>query len=66
MAVGALIAGLCGLCTGALEIGFLLQAIRYGEVTPMVLPLLFGGVPTLVGVGLFMWGRSLLDGKRAE
>ncbi len=40
MAADAVIASLCETCTGTLEIEFLLRAIRYGDVMPMVIPVI--------------------------
>ena len=56
MAVGALIAVLCGLCAGYFEIAFTSQGVNSDS---FVLPLVLGGVPALVGVGLFFLGRAL-------
>jgi hypothetical protein len=63
MAVGGLIAGLCGLCSaGVLAITFSNGA---GGIGPsMMLALIFGGPPILIGVGLFLWGRSLWRGPK--
>ena len=64
MAVGGLIALLCGLCTltyfvmGANSLG---KGGEEGSYAPimMIASLLMGGVPTAVGVGLFFAGRGL-------
>jgi hypothetical protein len=66
IAVGSLIAGLCGLCTGVFEllsIHDLLSNTAHGPDNidiPVFLPLALGIVPILIGVGLFFWGRNLL------
>ncbi len=67
MVVGGLIAGLCGLCTGFFQIGFLYDAIRSGrgetggEINlPFYAPLMIGGLPIAFGVALFLWGRWLV------
>ena len=56
MAVGILIALLCGLCTGYFEVGFLSNG---NDFSNLWLPLIVGGLPTLIGVGLFLLGRAL-------
>lgn len=62
MAVGILIATLSGLCSGAVIIGDLIKALRDGSSAPFggggVL-LVFGGLPFLVGLALFVIGRSI-------
>ena len=57
MAVGGMMAVLCGLCTGISEIGFLMEGLETGNY---VMPFIFGLPPTLIGVGLFFWGRAVL------
>jgi ABC-type Na+ efflux pump permease subunit len=63
--VGALILGLSGLCTlyfGGLSLfSDLKQANSYGSFSS-ILPfmLVLGGVPMLIGFGLFRWGLSVL------
>lgn len=64
MAVGGLIAGLCGLCTGGFIVVFLVLAFRGNSDfdSPMgaiLFPLMQGGVPILIGLGLFFIGRRL-------
>lgn len=64
MAVGGLIALLCGLCTltyfvmGASDLAKGGEAGVYAPIM-MIASLLMGGVPTAVGVGLFVLGRGL-------
>ena len=56
MAVGALIAGLCGLCT----VGFLLVSLfSPGGSGVAVLAIPIGGIPTGLGLLLFWGGKSL-------
>ncbi|MDT8759542.1 hypothetical protein MZO42_12620 [Sphingomonas psychrotolerans] len=62
IAIGLLVAGLCGLCTGF----FFLMFLGEGEPSSVILPLLLGGIPTLTGIGLFQWGRSLLRQARED
>ena len=56
MTAGGLIAVTCGLCTGFFEVMTLAQDARNGD---WVVPLIIGVAPTLVGIGLFLGGRSL-------
>lgn len=64
MAVGGLIALLCGLCTagyvvmGAASLGKGGEEGAYGPIF-MIASLLVGGVPTAIGAGLFVAGRAL-------
>ena len=55
MGVGILISGASGLCSAAI----FMSSGEFGgpEMWPLVL--LFGGVPFALGLGLFLWGRSL-------
>ncbi len=59
MAAGLLIAGLCGLCTGYFEIMFLGDDSGTLGDGAAVIPVMIGGLPILLGVGLFLWGRRL-------
>jgi hypothetical protein len=66
MAVGGLIAGLCGLCTGGFELAsihdlFSNTAQGPDNISiPVFVPLAVGIVPILIGVGLLFWGRHLM------
>jgi hypothetical protein len=56
MVMGALMAGLCGLCTAAfLVVSF--TSPGNGSLALLALPI--GGIPTAIGVGLFIAGRGL-------
>lgn len=63
LAGGVLIAGLCGLCT----LVFMGGALFGGETHPftptdmVIMSAIIGGVPTVVGVVLALFGRSLLS-----
>jgi hypothetical protein len=61
MAVGALMGGLCGLCTAVFVIGGLFSGggAEFGGAGMVVMALVIGGLPTLIGVGLFFGGRAL-------
>jgi hypothetical protein len=55
--VGGLVATLCGLCTAVF---FVAGLIPHGDASFTRLSLLIGGIPTAIGVGLFLAGRALL------
>lgn len=69
MAVGGLVAALCGLCTLAV-IGFgSIDALASGSnradlVSAILVAGLIGGVPAGLGVLLFIWGRRLFAPAR--
>jgi hypothetical protein len=64
MAVGGLIALLCGGCT----VVFLGMAAQTGNVATFATlgtaALVIGGLPTAVGVGLFVLGRGMAKDER--
>lgn len=68
MAAGILIAGLSGLCTLLVVGGSLADTGSGGEVMSMVMAAgIFGGVPFVMGLGLFFAGRILIrSGRPAE
>ena len=66
MAVGGLIAVLCGGCTVFFLGTAILTSLRGGESSNAsdalglgISAILFGGMPTVVGVALFLWGRRM-------
>ncbi|MDB5709157.1 MAG: hypothetical protein JWL96_1227 [Sphingomonas bacterium] len=60
LAIGILIMTGSGLCTLWI-IGSGLSTMRIGEALSMLpFPLIIGGIPFLIGLGLFFGGRSLL------
>lgn len=64
MAVGALMVGLCGLCSAA----FLISTVGGtpgAAASILILALVFGGVPIAAGVALFMLGRKLRRGPKS-
>ena len=68
MAVGGLIAVLSGLCSMTVLVVSIQNSMRFapsagGSVTVVLLILLFGGGPFVVGVGVFMWGRIIYRGN---
>ena len=65
MAVGGMIALLCGLCT--LGFGYLMVAQPGdGGLTLLIIPLIVGGTPTGLGVVVFLIGRSIYREGRAR
>lgn len=66
MAVGGLIALTCGLCTlGVAAYGVSGQAgSPPGPMSVVMMALIFGGVPTAAGVGLFILGLRLTRGPK--
>lgn len=62
MAVGVLIAGLAGLCSAAMIVMMIGQPSGAASALPLVVG--FGGVPIVIGVGIFMGGRTLWRGPR--
>jgi len=59
-AVGILIAGASGLCS----LFFLVQMMSGAGFGLLVLIVPIGGIPFLIGFGLFRWGRSIV--RQAE
>ena len=57
IAIGALIFTLCGACT--LIVGGVMIS-DHGRPDDLILPLVIGGVPTVVGFVLFFIGRSMM------
>lgn len=64
LAVGILVAGVSGLCSLGMLVMGLGEPSGALDFLPMVL--LIGGIPFLIGLGLFFAGRSLLRSARAE
>ena len=58
LAIGLVIAALCGLCTGIFLINALVSSGSEAEFG--LLALIIGGIPTLIGIGLVFLGRHLL------
>ena len=64
MAVGFLIMALCGLCSACgVVIGLTDDTFKGGDMIAMVL--IVGGVPFLIGLGVFFAGKAL-RGKAPE
>lgn len=64
LAVGILVAGVSGLCSLVFLVTGLGDSGGFEGMLPLIL--LIGGVPFLVGLGLFFAGRSLLRSARRE
>ncbi len=54
--VGGLMMTLCGLCTAVF---FVAGLMPHGDASFTAMSLFIGGIPTAIGVGLFIAGRSL-------
>lgn len=71
MAVGALIAGLSGLCSIAILFTSLASPSEWmsggvgGAFGSLGIILMFGGIPFAVGAGLFLLGRRIARSARA-
>jgi len=60
--VGALMMLLCGGCGALFLVSFLVSAVQSpnaGGLGMAIFPLVLGGLPALVGLGLFVGGRRL-------
>lgn len=67
LAVGLLVMGLSGLCSGVFVVMMLAEGSLDSEMLSILLmPLIIGGVPFVIGLGLFVLGRVLLRDGRAE
>ena len=65
--VGALMMLLCGGCGAVFLVTFLwsgLTSSNHEDVSMAVLPIFLGGVPTGIGLGLFIAGRAVRRGPR--
>ncbi|HET6971377.1 MAG TPA: hypothetical protein VFH92_09650 [Phenylobacterium sp.] len=69
MVVGGLMMGLCGLCTAVFLVASVFDGGGGRELGGggelAIMALVIGGIPTAIGVGLFVAGRSLLRTGRA-
>ena len=60
IAVGLLMAVLCGGCGAVFLVMFMVEGLSHpSEMSMATMPLFLGGIPALIGFGLFTWGRSL-------
>ncbi len=60
--VGVLMMALCGGCGVLFFLGFLwsgLTSSNHEDVSMVVIPILLGGLPAGIGLGLFIVGRAL-------
>jgi len=60
--VGVLMMFLCGGCGVLFFIGFLISGLtssNHEDVSMVIMPIVLGGVPALVGFGLFAAGRAI-------
>lgn len=67
LAVGVLVAGACGLCSGWFLIATLTAPNGGDEASAMIaLAAIVGGIPFMGGVGLVLAGRYLLRSRRPD
>lgn len=67
LAVGLIIMTLSGLCSGVFIVMMLAEGSLDSEMLSILLmPLFVGGLPFVIGLGLFVLGRVLLRQGRAE
>lgn len=67
IAIGILIAGVSGLCSGVFLVSMIGSSLKYGiEPNGLVMVLIFGGLPFMAGVGLILAGRALVRRAREE
>jgi hypothetical protein len=60
LAIGFLMMALCGGCGVVFLLFYLVDGLAHPNDLPLALiPILVGGLPALIGLGLFRWGRSL-------
>ena len=62
IAVGVLMMLLCGGCGAIFLIGFLVSGLfssNREDISMVIMPIVLGGVPALIGWGLFASGRAL-------
>ena len=67
VAVGVLMMLLCGGCGVLFFLAFLwsgLTSSNHDDVTMVVLPIVLGGLPAGIGLGLFIVGRAVRRGPR--
>ncbi|WP_430420142.1 hypothetical protein [Phenylobacterium sp.] len=60
--VGVLMMLLCGGCGALFSIGFFISGLassNHEDISMVIMPILLGGVPAAVGLGLFIVGRDL-------
>jgi hypothetical protein len=60
--VGVLMMLLCGGCGALFFIGFLISGLtssNHEDVGMVIMPIVLGGVPALIGFGLFAAGRAI-------
>lgn len=63
VAVGVLMMLLCGGCGAVFLIFYVVDGVTHPNDMPLALmPIVLGGVPALIGWGLFVWGRNLRPG----
>ena len=67
LAVGLIIMTLSGLCSGIFIVSMLAEGGFNSEMLSiLMMTLIVGGLPFVIGLGLFVFGRVLLRQGRAE
>lgn len=68
MGIGGLIAVTAGACSAIFAIPAVLSSLEYPGGLPgmLVMVLIFGGVPILFGIGLFVAGRAIARPSRVR
>ena len=67
IAIGFLMMLLCGGCGALFFAGFLISGMassNHEDISMVIMPIVLGGVPALVGFGLFAAGRSLRPSRK--
>jgi hypothetical protein len=64
MAAGALIVGLCGLCSAGVLLTSLASSGEFSGLAMIPVVGIVGGIPMALGAGLFLIGRFLWRGPR--
>jgi hypothetical protein len=63
IAIGALMMVLCGGCGAVFLLVYLADGIAHPNDLPLAfMPIVVGGMPALIGLGLFLVGRNLRRG----
>ena len=67
IAVGVLMMALCGGCGAVFFVLFVADGVMHpNDMTMALMPIVLGGVPALIGWGLFRWGRGLRRGAQPQ
>ena len=65
VAIGVLMMVLCGGCGAVIFLFYVLEGLSHpNDMSMAVIPIFVGGVPALIGFGIFAGGRALRRGPR--